>query len=317
METTISHQETVASSAESEPAAIDSTQQRDVCNICHVRFDPDRHESALVDCHVRAFRGRSFRLWRCDKCRSIHCLDVVDLDHYYSRYPFAQAKLDRVFRIFYRNLARRFFQHGMTHSSKLLDYGCANGLFCQYLRERGYSHAYGYDPYSSVDEFNDEKTLERGPFNFILLQDVLEHVESPADLLAQLDEHLAPGGHILIGTPNAENINLQQQSTFPNELHAPYHLHIPTPEVLKKLGDARGWKPTRDYERSYHDRPWFGLNTRAAKVYQQLIGGSFDALFEPIQLGRMLSSPRWWYYAVFGYRMSYKSDVSVMFRKPG
>ncbi len=301
--------------ANHDPAAIDQTRQRDVCNICKIAFDPKRHESALVPCHVQAFRGRAFRLWRCDGCRSIHCLDVVDLDHYYSRYPFAQAKLDWVFRIFYRNLARRFIEHGMTISSRLLDYGCANGLFCQYLHECGHTYAYGYDPYSATAEFSNKETLDRGPFEFILLQDVLEHVESPSELLAQLDEHLAPGGHILIGTPNAENIDLAKQHIFPNELHAPYHLHIPTPNVLKRLGAARGWTPTRVYERSYHDRPWFGLNTRAAKVYQQLIGGSFDALFGPMQLGRMLTSPRWVFYAVVGYWMSYKSDVSVMFRK--
>ena len=297
-------------------AAIDPTQQRDTCNICNVVFEPDRHVSALVPCHVQAFIGREFRLWRCDGCGSLHCLDKVDLDHYYSRYPFAQAKLDAVFRIFYRNLARRFHEHGMTRSSTFLDYGCANGLFCRSLRERGFDKTYGFDPYSAVPEFNDVEILENGPFDFVLLQDVLEHVESPADLLTELDHHLAPGGHILIGTPNAENIDLTRQHIFPNELHAPYHLHIPTPAVLKQLGAARGWVPTKVYERSYHDRPWFGLNTRAGKIYQQRIGGSFDALFGPLQLGRMLSSPRWWFYAIFGYWMSYKSDVSVMFRKP-
>lgn len=243
-------------------------------------------------------------------------MDVVDLDFYYSRYPFTDARLDTIWRIFYRNLARRFTRHGMRRTHRFLDYGCANGLFCMALRERGFERVCGYDPYGDPAKTGDASVLEAGPFDYILLQDVIEHVEDPDALLQRMDALLAPGGHILVGTPNADRIDPAQPRKFPNELHAPYHLHIYTRSVLEKLGRDRGWQPTAYYDRSYHDRPWFGMNTRAAKYYQAMKDGSFDVFFQPFDLKAALLSPGWWFYAVFGYWLSYKSDLSIMFRKP-
>ncbi len=243
-------------------------------------------------------------------------MDVVDLDHYYSRYPFTEAKLDLVWRIFYRNLARRFLRHGMRRTHRFLDYGCANGLFCMALRERGFKHVYGYDPYGDPAKTGDVSVLESGPFDYILLQDVIEHVEDPDALLRKLDALLAPGGYILVGTPNADAIDPALPKKFPNELHAPYHLHIYPRDILEKMGRDRQWRTAAFYDRSYHDRPWFGMNTRAAKWYQSMKDGSFDVFFQPFDLRSALLSPRWCFYAVLGYWLSYRSDMSILFQKP-
>ncbi|MFQ5429050.1 MAG: class I SAM-dependent methyltransferase [Phycisphaerae bacterium] len=270
---------------------------------------------ATFPCHIRAFLGESFKVWRCPKCRTIHCLDVVDLDHYYAKYPFAAARLTLLWRIFYRNLLRRFLRHGMRRHHKLLDYGCGNGLFGTYLRSRGFANYFGYDRYRERTELGDPRTLERGPFDYILLQDVLEHVEDAPALLAEMDRHLAPGGHILVGTPNADRIDLNRPDRFRNEVHAPYHLHIYTRESLEAMGEALAWRTVEYFDRSYHDRPWFGMNTRAAKCYQGLIDGTFDAFFDPFRLGKALRSPRFLFYGVVGYWLSFRSDMSIMFEK--
>lgn len=305
-----------AAPSSSDPAAIIAGRRRDTCNQCGRRIDSEDSRSfTLFPCHVRAFSGRAFRLWRCPDCRVIHCHDVVDLDHYYSKYPFTGAKLDVIWRIFYINLARRFKRCGFNKASTLLDFGCANGLFGQALRERGFNGYHGYDPYRPIDQLGDPAILKNGPFEYILLQDVLEHVEDPIALLSEMNRHLAPGGHILVGTPNADRIDLAKPHVFCNEVHAPYHLHIYTRETLEKMGRDQGWTPVAFYNRSYHDRPWFAMNTRAAKTYQQLAGGDFDAFFEPFQTGKALASPRFWFHAVFGFWLSYRSDMSIMFRK--
>lgn len=294
-----------------------SNGQRLVCNICDRRVDPDDNAAfAVIPCHVRAFMGESFRLWRCDGCRTIHCRDIVDLDHYYAAYPFKAAELSFIWRIFYRNLTRRFTRHGLTRNHTLLDYGCGNGLFGSYLRSRGFSGYHGYDPYGPPDGLGDAGVLDRCPFDFILLQDVLEHVEDPRALLRAMDEVLAPGGSILVGTPNADRIDLRRPDVFQNEAHAPYHLHIYTLDGLIDIGRAFNWQPITIYDRSYHDRPWFGMNTRAAKQYQRLIDGSFDAYFDPFDPIKAFTSPSFLFYAVFGYGLSYRSDMSIMFRKP-
>ena len=296
--------------------AAQAVRHRAECLICHERVDPgDDARFAIFPCHVRAFLGETFRLWRCETCRTIHCLDVVDLDHYYGGYPFAAARLTPTWRIFYRNLCRRFTRHGLMPRHKLLDYGCGNGLFVEYLRGRGYRRSFGYDPYRPRSGLGDPAVLKEGPFDYILLQDVIEHVEDPNALLEELDGYLAPGGYILAGTPNADKLDLARPDLFRNEVHAPYHLHIYTREALEDMGRQRGWTPVEFFDRSYHDRPWFGMNTRAAKQYQNLIDGTFDAFFDPLNLWKALTSPRFFFYGVFGYWLSFRSDMSIMFCK--
>lgn len=43
---------------------------------------------------------------------------------------------------------------------------------------------------------------ERGPFDVVILADVLEHLAEPAELLGELTEALAPGGKIIASVPN-------------------------------------------------------------------------------------------------------------------
>jgi 2-polyprenyl-3-methyl-5-hydroxy-6-metoxy-1,4-benzoquinol methylase len=270
-----------------------------------------------VPCHVRAFLGESFGVWRCPSCRVIHCRDVVDLDHYYARYPFAKAKLTAPFKFFYANLRRRLKKHGLTRETWLLDYGCGKGLFVRFLGKRGYARAFGYDPYGNPAGTGDPANLDRAPFDMILLQDVIEHVEEPGALLAEMDGLLAPGGRIVVGTPNADRIDLARPDDFLNELHAPYHRHIYTRDALETLGRSRGWQTVGHFDRPYHDRPWFGLNTRAAKVYQQLSDNTMDAVLEKVHPLRVLRSPRFLFYGLLGYWLSDRADMTVVFQKPG
>lgn len=302
--------------SETRPRSGKSAQQRTVCLICQHAVNPsDETAFVTMPCHVRAFWGETFRVWRCPGCRTIHCLEVVDLDRYYAAYPFTKATLTWPFKVFYRNLSSRMTQFGFAPGHSMLDYGCGNGLFVEYLRGRGFPYCHGYDPYGAREGFGNPAGLNDSPFDYILLQDVLEHVEDPNALLQEMDHHLRPGGHILVGTPNADSIDLQRTEEFWNEIHAPYHLHIYTREAVESMGRQIGWTPVGFFDRPYSDRPWFGLNTRAAKVYQRLVGGTMDAVLEPLRLWTALSSPKFLYYALFGYWLSFHSDMAVMFRK--
>lgn len=291
--------------------------RRTQCNVCGHRVDPDDAAARVTfPCHVRAFADQSFSVWRCPGCHSIHCMDVVDLDAYYARYPFAGMDLTWPFRIFYRNLARRLTRHGFTKRRSLLDYGCGNGLFVRYLRGRGFTRCHGYDPYGPPDGTGNPAALRHGPFDTILLQDVLEHVEDPHALLTEMDDHLAPGGHIFVGTPNATNLDLSRPDDFLNEVHVPYHLHIYTRGAVEDMARRVGWTPVGFFDRPYHDRPWPGLNTRAAKVYQRLLDGTLDAVLEPIKPWKLLTSPAFLFHAIVGYWLSERSDMTLVFKKP-
>ena len=295
-----------------------TARQRLECLICNHRVNP-QDESAFTtfSCNVRAFKDETFKVWRCPSCLTIHCLDVVDLPHYYAQYPFAQAILTPPLRLCYGNLYRQMVKHGFSKTHSLLDYGCAKGLFLAYLQQRGYRNCYGYDPYAPQGSFGNPMTLQQGPFDYILLQDVIEHVEDPQTLLSNLDTLLAPNGHILIGTPNAAKIDVSRPnlSDYYNPIHAPYHLHIYTREAIESLGRCQGWEPVDFFSRPYHDTPWFGINSRAWNQYQRLCDGTINTIFESIQPGKALTSYKFIFYAMFGYWLSLQTEMSVMFCK--
>lgn len=300
-----------------EPVSINK--QRLECSICNYRVDPnDESAFSTFFCNIRAFMDEKFKVWRCPDCKTIHCLDIVDLDHYYAKFPIFQAELTWSYRFIYSKLCKRLTKHGFSKTHSLLDYGCgAKGMFVEYLRECGFANAQGYDPYGSKDGFGNSKILQGGSFDYISLQDVIEHVEDPHVLLAELNSLLSPGGYILIGTPNAANLDLNRPD-LPDDynlVHVPYHLHIYTRETLESLGRSQGWEPVDFFDRGYEDTPWFGFNVRAWNAYTSLFDGSVDAVFEPLKLGKGLTSPKYVFYATFGYWLSFYSRMSIMFRK--
>ncbi|MCA1993302.1 MAG: class I SAM-dependent methyltransferase [Coleofasciculus sp. S288] len=270
-------------------------------------------------CNVRAYRGETFKVWRCPSCQTIHCLDIVDLARYYVNYPFAQARFPWLLRVCYGNLCQQLKKHGFSQTRSFLDYGCGSGLFVQYLQQCGFTNCHGYDPYAPQDGYGNPAILQQGSFDYILLQDVIEHVEEPNALLSELDALLAPGGYILIGTPNAANIDLTQASLsdYYNSVHVPYHLHIYTRESIELLGCRQGWKPVDFFNRPYHDTPWFGANSRAWNEYQRLLDGTINVIFESTKPWKALSSYHYLFYAIFGYWLSFKTEMAVMFHKTG
>ncbi len=300
---------------------VSTTKQRLECLICNYRVDPnDESAFSTFPCNVRAFMDEKFKLWRCPDCKTIHCLDVVDLDHYYAKYPIAQATLTWPFRVFYRKLRKQLTKYGFSKTHSILDYGCgANGLFVQYLRQQGFTNCHGYDPYGTKDGFGDPATLQQGAFDYILLQDVIEHVEDPNTLLDRLNNLLAPGGYILISTPNASNLNLNRPdiNDICNAVHVPYHLHIYTPESIELLGRRQGWEFI-DSLRPNHDTLWPSLNARVSNEYQRILEGPVDVFFEPINSRKVLTSSRFIFfafYAIFGYWLNFYSGMSIIFRK--
>ena len=291
---------------------------RNKCVICDHKID-EKNESnfSKFNCNVRAFQKESFKVWRCPDCKTIHTLETVDIAPYYEKYPIAENKLTWEMRLCYGKLSRQLAKHGFSKAHSILDYGCANGLFLEYLRGKGFSKCYGYDPYAHGNGFGNKAILDSAPFDYILLQDVIEHVEDPRKLLSKLDGLLAPGGYILIGTPNAANIDLTKPniSDFYNPVHVPYHFHIYTPQALEYLGNCHNWQAVEFCDRAYHDTPWLGVNTRAWNQYQRLSDGTLDVIHEPIDLGKALASYKMMFYVLFGYWLSYHTEMSMMFRK--
>jgi SAM-dependent methyltransferase len=295
--------------------AMTALSERTVCTFCGGHVDPRVVENAAVPSNVRAFKHEVFHVWRCPDCRSLHCLEIVDLARYYVDYPIPR-RLSPIVRFLLDNQIGRIIAHGAARSSRILDYGCGYGLLLERLQERGFTDVTGYDPYASNPAFRDPAGL-RSQFDFIVLQDVIEHVEDPRALLSELDHALRPGGAILIGTPDAGGISLADVRKYWMQLHPPYHLHIYTGAALEALGRERGWAVERVFDRPYYDTTKPGLNARAADKYKWFHDGTLDAIQEPVAPERLLRSIRFMFLYYFGYWFKRGGEVAVVFRKQG
>lgn len=286
------------------------------CNICEAECGADV-EHAEVRSNVRKFAQEKFTVWRCPHCLSLHARDEVDLAHYYADYPFHKLKdnkADPLLRAMYRNLLSRLSAAGVSAEHSLLDYGCGSGMFLSYLRERGFTHAAGYDEYS--EDYADPSALARS-YDCVMSQDVIEHVPEPQALVRRMHELCKPGGVIVVGTPNAEAIDLQEPETRVHTLHQPYHRHILSKRALHALGRDLGWELIRYYPTMYANTLLPGANTAFLNHYFAINDNNCDLAVEPPALGNWkLWSPVTLAHLLCGYFWPVESDVMAIFRRP-
>ncbi len=125
---------------------------------------------------------------------------------------------------------------------RLLDYGAGSGAFARFMAGRGFD-AVGLEPYSLGTTLEEPGLrLVRAPlasvknalgeFDVITMWHVLEHLEQPVPLLAELRSMLAPGGVLVVSVPNFAS---WQSEVFKGgwfHLDAPRHLLQFEPETL-------------------------------------------------------------------------------------
>jgi 2-polyprenyl-3-methyl-5-hydroxy-6-metoxy-1,4-benzoquinol methylase len=270
--------------------------------------------SAQVRCNVWEFGDETYTVWRCAKCGSLHATEPIDPDRYYQHY----ARLCRLEYYSFMKVALRKRMRVLKHSrlkrgSTLLDYGCGSGHFVRYAREHGV-RAKGYDPYS--EEFGDISVLD-GSYDFVTAQDVLEHMEDPHALVADLKSYVAPNGCIAIGTPNADVLDLHNPLDLVGPLHQPFHRHIPSAAELQKMASEGGWKVIEFNTDSFVDTRIPFFNTEFLWRYLKCSGGFLDVGSDGKNAYKVIAanpSLIWW--GLFGSFFSRKTDMVVAASAP-
>jgi SAM-dependent methyltransferase len=212
-------------------------------------------------------------------------------------------------RIGYGNRVKLMERQSIRHTDRILDFGCGAGLFVNFLRERGFGHVSGYDPF--VSAWANTKTLEQ-TYDVVVSYDVIEHHDDPREFLVSLDALLRAGGLLVIGTPNADRVSLDRKAD--PSLHTPYHRHILSERVLLALAGEQGMEPVHIYRRSFYDSLIPTVNSRF--MWEYIRKSRFlDAAVEPPKTGLILRSPKMVFLAFFGYFLPAGDNIIVSFRK--
>lgn len=152
--------------------------------------------------------------------------------------------------------------------SRLLELGCADGLFLQMARERGYA-VLGIEPNEKMAAGNPHgQDIRRGffpdvlggdeRFDIIALNCVFEHVPDVDAMIDAFRKHLAPGGSVMLNVPVASGLMFKlARALYGARVRYPFdriwqkgfvspHLHYFTGKSLAPLFQRHGFSLVAD-----------------------------------------------------------------------
>lgn len=164
---------------------------------------------------------------------------------------------------------------------RLLDVGCATGIFLELAAEAGWS-VVGLEPSRwlferarrqlgdrVVNRTFEEAGLDERSFDAVTLWDVLEHLVDPVAAIARCAAVLRPGGLLVLNTPNVDSLIARvMRSKWP--LLLPEHLYYFSPAALDELLRKAGFTVL-----GRHLHPvFFGLGYVAHRLARHRVAGT-------------------------------------------
>jgi 2-polyprenyl-3-methyl-5-hydroxy-6-metoxy-1,4-benzoquinol methylase len=161
----------------------------------------------------------------------------------------------------------RYFACGATAGKKLLDVGCGKGRFLAAAQEHGFK-IHGIEPSPRSFAFASARLgnavaqigledIDKVPgfpdkYDCVMLWHVLEHLDNPAEVLAQLKGKLADEGRLVIGVPNFASYQARFGKADWYHLDPPRHAHHFSPESLRILSAQSGYAIERIFFNSFY-----------------------------------------------------------------
>ncbi|SFU82729.1 2-polyprenyl-3-methyl-5-hydroxy-6-metoxy-1,4-benzoquinol methylase [Nitrosomonas eutropha] len=280
-----------------------------ICKICGKESEIDGSNTVKIRSNVRQFKKEQFTVWRCAQCNSLHSLEEIDYDYYYKNYVMQKQKIDFATRLLFISRLRQLVRGGLLPHHSILDFGCGNGGFPYFLKKKGYVKTIGYDPFSS--QFSD-RSIYTQKFDIINSQDVIEHSSDPVTFLDEITALVKrPWGKLMIGTPNADYIHLNDPLDEVGWLHQPYHRHILGSKQLIQMLEKKGFRIDKVEQKSYMDTKIPFINSTFVFNYMTSTDGTVDSIFDPIKFGLIYTSPRLLFHGLFGYLLNHKKDIFI------
>ena len=210
-----------------------------------------------------------FAYYRCDSCGGVfHRENMNDeqmrrlYSEYYPRSSFSTADWQPYdwspsFRSWLAGRSSAYMY--VPKNVRVLDIGCGTGQSLGYHRNRGCS-AHGTEMDQNAQRIAEAWGLDiklsaldvaswgAGSFDYVTLDQVLEHNADPAPLLQSIQQVLKPDGTLLLTTPNARSFTATRYGRNWIHWHPPYHCILYTRAslnaVLKKAGFTVNWMRT-------------------------------------------------------------------------
>lgn len=140
-------------------------------------------------------------------------------------------------------------------TGKLLEIGCGSGTFLAGMQQLGWqvegididaqAVAIARNKYSVAVRKGSltEQKYPTGTFDAVVMCHVIEHVPDPRTLLSECRRILAPGGNLVITTPNSQSLGHRRFQSAWVCLDPPRHLHIFSLNSLRTIVTDSGLIP--------------------------------------------------------------------------
>jgi len=228
------------------------------CPICHSEVIDELY--TLYDDRY-AYPGK-FNLLMCSRCK-----------HKFLDVSFSNTQLSELYSVYYPRSSfdvKNYKQHQeskgffswlkgekastfrwVPKNVKVLDIGCGFGESLGYHQARG-CEVYGVEADSNIrkvaDKFGfnvkvglfDSKDYEENKFDYVTMDQVVEHLTDPINVLKGISEILKSNGQVILSTPNANGWGAKFFKKRWINWHTPYHLQFFSKLSLEKMADESG-----------------------------------------------------------------------------
>ncbi|MRU14114.1 class I SAM-dependent methyltransferase [Roseovarius sp. A21] len=209
------------------------------CRDCRLKY----HRQVIDDASLYIVYGKWADAAQARRFEAAHVADKADRWAYHSKL----AKL--VLRL--RHLIGR-----ETDAPRLLDFGCGDGALLRM------AHGFGFETtgidvsatrsggamsegYSIHPDFEALDAAGGGPFDAIVLSQVLEHVVDPLGLLCSLNARLASEGVLFVAVPDTSGVEVPRNFHEFTLVQPIEHINAFTPDSLRDLARRAGFAPVR------------------------------------------------------------------------
>ena len=138
-------------------------------------------------------------------------------------------------------LLKRMYSTRIKKKDRIVDIGCGDGHWLDYLVDLGYKNVTGIDLYVPEKNMNSCKwnfikgdifSLQ-GKYDCIILNHSFEHMKNPQEVLKEIEKHLSDSGICVISVPVANGIAYRRYRKFFCQFDAPRHLFLHTEKGMK------------------------------------------------------------------------------------